>query len=102
MTDETPGIHPSSRQTDAAAPACSFRHAAVRARERLRISPDELEVYWSLSREARDADLARFATIAVAGCAYRVVVARHRLGLLVRDAATDHPITVRPIPRRGS
>ncbi len=79
-------------------PARYNGHAALRARQRLQLSPEELERYWTLSRDAGDADLARFATIRIIGCAYRVVVARHRLALMVRNAVTDHPITVRPIP----
>ncbi len=88
--------HPHQSITDQ--PVRYNGHAARRAKERLHLSPEELERYWSLSRDAQDSDLARFATIRIVGCAYRVIVARHRLGLMVRNAVTDHPITVRGIP----
>jgi hypothetical protein len=74
-------------------------HAALRARQRAGLTPEQLESYWRISRPALAVDFRRFATIHVDDCAYRVAVARHQLFLLVRDATTDHPITIRPTRR---
>ncbi len=70
-------------------------HAAQRAEERAGLTLSEILAYWNVSRTATETDFPRFATIHVEQCDYRVVVARHTLLLVIRDAVTEQPITIR-------